>query len=298
MNAEHKPLSPWRARIHEIIYEADTFAGKFFDLTLLCCILLSIIVVMLESVESIHQQYGPYFECIEWVFTALFTIEYILRIICIGHPRKYIFSFYGFVDLLSILPSYIGLFWSSSSESLIVIRALRLLRVFRLFKLVRYVEESHILINGLRASFPKIIIFTGAVLTMVVIMGTIMYLIEGSGGNPHFDNIFRSMYWAIVTLSTVGYGDIVPSTVLGQIFASCVMVCAYGIIAVPPAIVTIGMVEVLRKKVDNRSCPQCSLEGHEPNAHYCYDCGAELDPDTASADDEAAVDLPKEISND
>ncbi|NRA40126.1 MAG: ion transporter, partial [Planctomycetes bacterium] len=205
MNAEHKPLSPWRARIHEIIYEADTFAGKFFDITLLCCILTSIIVVMLESVESIAQEYGMFFNIIEWVFTVLFTIEYIFRILCIGHPVKYILSFYGLVDLLSILPSYLGLFWRGSSESLIVIRSLRLLRVFRLFKLARYVQESQVLINGLRASIPKIIIFTGAVLTMVVIMGTIMYLIEGSGGNPEFDNIFRSMYWAIVTLSTVGY---------------------------------------------------------------------------------------------
>ena len=278
MSESPAPNQSARARIHEVIFEARTPLGKFFDIALLWCILLSVLIVILESVEAVDARFHMWFLGAEWILTGLFTVEYILRIICIGKPLKYIFSFYGMVDLLSILPTYLGFFLSGKEHSLIVIRALRLLRIFRLFKLARYVDESRVLINGLRKSLPKITVFIGAVSVFVVIIATIMYMLEGSYEGTKFNSIPKCMYWSIATLSTVGYGDIAPKTPPGQIFASLVMLCGYGIIAVPPAIVTIGMVESFRSKVDNRSCRECGSEGHEPIAKFCYHCAAELSP--------------------
>ncbi len=285
MSNEPVPLSPWRVKLHEVIFEADTSAGKLFDFVLIWCILLSVFMIIMESVEPINDKYGELFFWTEWVLTVLFTIEYILRIICLGKPFKYIFSFFGIVDLISILPTYIGIFVYGQGHNLVVIRALRLLRIFRLFKLVRYVDESRVLINGLRRALPKIVVFIGAVFTFIIIIATVMYMIEGSHKGSEFNSIPRCMYWAIVTLSTVGYGDLAPVTVPGQIFASMVMLCGYGVIAVPPAIVTIGMVESFRAKVDNRSCQQCGSEGHEPVAKYCYACSALL-PESHDKDGE------------
>lgn len=276
MSDNSRKLSPFRARLHEIIFAADTAAGKAFDVALLWCILFSVLLVIFESVETVNNKYSAFFFYAEWSLTILFTIEYFLRIFCTGRPLKYIFSFYGMVDLLSIIPTYIGVFLSDQVHSLLVIRGLRLLRIFRLFKLARYVNESRVLVNGLRRSLPKIIIFVGAVFTFVIIIATVMYIVEGSHPGSSFNSIPRCMYWAIVTLSTVGYGDLTPVTVPGQIFASIVMLCGYGIIAVPPAIVTIGMIESFRSKVDNRSCQQCGTEGHEAIAKHCFSCGAAL----------------------
>ena len=282
MSSGRNSRSSMRAKVHEVIFEADTASGRIFDHALIAAILISVIMVMLESIEAVHNKYGRVFLTIEWIITILFTVEYILRVYSIKKPLKYIFSFYGLVDLLSILPTYFGLFLTGKEHSLVVIRALRLLRIFRLLKLARYVNESRVLINGLRRSIPKITVFILAVFTLIIIIGTIMYMLEGSHEDSNFDSIPTCMYWAIVTLSTVGYGDLTPITVPGKMFASLVMLCGYGVIAVPPAIVTIGMVEQFRSKVDNRSCASCGTEGHEPIATYCYKCGAKIAP---SADD-------------
>ncbi len=276
-NSKHKDhLRPWQFRMHEIIYEADTPAGKTFDITLMIAILLSIAVVMLESVDSINKEYGHIIRQVEWVFTIIFSIEYICRIISIGKPLRYITSFYGLIDLFSILPTYLSLF-IAGSQSLLVIRTLRLLRVFRIFKLARFIGESRVLGEALFASRHKITVFLGSVFAMVIILGTLMYLIEDPENG--FTSIPRSIYWAIVTLTTVGYGDIAPQTVLGQTFASFIMILGYAIIAVPTGIVSVELAKVDKKKLTTQVCPQCASDGHAKDAKYCRICGAELNPD-------------------
>lgn len=264
--------------MHDIIYEADTPAGKLFDVVLLWAILLSVLAVMLESVNWIEEDYGDLLFVLEWVFTIFFTIEYILRIISVKQPLKYMLSFYGIVDLLSLLPTYIGLFINPNvnASALRTIRAIRLLRVFRIFKLGRYLGEARVLTEALRASRPKITVFLFAVLALVVIMGTIMYLIEGEKGTG-FTSIPRSIYWAIVTLTTVGYGDISPETPLGQFFASIIMILGYAIIAVPTGIVSAEIAKTGDDEISNIACDNCSQEGHDPDAEYCKYCGASLD---------------------
>ena len=252
-HARYKPShnSKIRYKMHEIIFEADTFWGKFFDVALLILIVLSILVVMLESVPGLVEQYGSIFLTAEWIFTALFTIEYIARIISVGRPLKYITSFMGIVDLLSILPTYLSLF-AVGSRSLIVIRSIRLLRVFRIFKLARYISESMTLARAMRASWPKIFVFLMVVLTIVIIMGTVMYLVEGPENG--FTSIPLSVYWCIVTMTTVGYGDIAPQSVGGQFIASIIMIMGYGIIAVPTGIVSAEYIEKkkwIKKKVQS-----------------------------------------------
>lgn len=264
----------WRAWLYEVIFEADTPAGKFFDVVLLWAIILSVTAVSLESVESIRAQYGVWLVRIEWFFTILFTIEYLLRVICIPRPWTYIRSFYGIVDLLAILPTYLSLFMVGA-HALIVIRALRLLRVFRVFKLARYVGEAGVLIQALRASRPKIIVFLVAVLSVVLIVGSLMYLIEGGQPDSGFTSIPKSIYWTIVTMTTVGYGDIAPQSVPGQVLASMVMIVGYGIIAVPTGIVT-AEIAVARRGVTTRHCRNCNAEGHDPDAKHCKYCGAEI----------------------
>ncbi|MEL6699145.1 MAG: ion transporter [Bacteroidota bacterium] len=265
-----------RFKVHEIIFEADTPAGKGFDVALLVLIVLSVVVVMLESVESIAHAFGTFFLYLEWIVTVLFTLEYVLRIYAIKKPWNYIFSFYGIVDLLSILPTYLSLV-VAGSHFLVTIRALRLLRIFRILKLGNYLRQSEILVLALRASRTKITVFLFAVLTIVIIVGSTMYLVEGGEGSK-FSSIPRSIYWAIVTLTTVGYGDISPTTDFGQFLAAIVMILGYAIIAVPTGIVSVELAKTEAKEADINTicCPNCGKYGHTSDAVYCKHCGHEL----------------------
>ena len=274
---ERKPKSAnlLRNRLHEIIFEADTPAGKLFDVALILGIIASVAVVMLDSVADLASQYGQWFLVLEWGFTLMFTAEYILRLSCIGRPSQYARSFYGVVDLLSILPSYVSLF-IPGGKYLLVIRILRLLRVFRVLKLVQYVGESNYLQRALWASRRKIVVFLLSVFLLMIIFGSVMYIVEG--GDNGFTSIPRSIYWAVVTMTTVGYGDISPQTSLGQAIASLVMILGYGIIAIPTGIVTAELTHGTH--VSTQSCLECSAEGHDMNAKHCKYCGASLQPDS------------------
>lgn len=265
----------WKERWHEIIYEADTKEGRLFDLILLGLILLSIVVVMLESVESIQQEYSSELNIAEWLITICFTLEFIARILVVAKPTKYIFSFYGIIDFLSTIPKYLSLILGSS-KYLVAVRVFRLLRVFRILKLVRYVGEANLLVKSLRASRARILVFLMAIFCISIILGTVMYNIEGPDNG--FSSIPRSFYWAIVTLTTVGYGDISPQTPLGQFIATIVMTLGYGIIAVPTGIITAEMSKQSQKGVDlnTQSCQSCSSEGHRDNADFCFNCGESL----------------------
>jgi len=263
-----------REKIYVVIFEADTPLGKAFDVALLWAIFGSVLVVCLDSVASLEMHYHEIFVVAEWTFTALFSVEYLLRVLSIRQPVKYVFSFYGLVDLLSILPSYVGLVLPGS-QHLVVIRILRLLRVFRVLKLGRYVFESQALMTAIRNSRPKIVVFLFTVMTLVVLLGAAMYLIEGP--KHGFTSIPRSMYWAIVTLTTVGYGDITPQTVVGQMLSSVLMILGYGIIAIPTGIVTAELTSVGQSRaVTTRTCPTCLSQGHGRASRYCQDCGGEL----------------------
>ena len=268
-------LSKWRKRLHDIIYEADTPAGKGFDVILLILILLSVVFVMLESVPRIDARYHEQLYIGEWIITIFFSLEYIARILTVKKPFKYIFSFYGIIDLLSTIPLYISFFLAGSSY-LLTVRALRLLRVFRILKITRYIGASNKLKRALLHSRPKIFVFLFAVLIISIIAGTIMYLVEGEENG--FNSIPHSVYWCIVTLTTVGYGDISPATPLGQFIASIIMIMGYGIIAVPTGIVT---AEFARDAIDinTQSCTNCNESKHKDNAKYCHSCGEELNPE-------------------
>ncbi|MEZ4754530.1 MAG: ion transporter [Bdellovibrionota bacterium] len=263
----------WRENLAEIIFGAETPAGRLFDVVLLWTILLSIACVMLESVASIRIEYGQELRIAEWVFTGLFTLEYIARIVCVDRPKLYIFSFFGVIDLLAIVPTYLSLV-IVSSQYLLVVRSIRLLRVFRVLKLVRYVSEANVLMKALSASRHKIIVFLGAVFTTVLIMGTLMFVVEQ--GENGFTSIPKSMYWAIVTLTTVGYGDIAPQTTLGQAISSLIMVLGYGIIAVPTGIVSAELSRVNLGEARIRKCEKCKKQGQAPDAVYCKYCGEVL----------------------
>ncbi|WP_298238165.1 ion transporter [uncultured Algibacter sp.] len=269
----------WRFRLHEIIYEADTPAGKVFDIILFIAIIVSIIFVMLESIEEIDNKYHTLLNTAEWAITILFSIEYIARIIAVKKPSKYIFSFYGVIDLLSTIPKYLS-FFLVGSHSLVALRALRLLRVFRILKLTRYIGESTNLIRALKLSRAKIILFMMFVFILCVILGTVMYLVE-SGQDSGFTSIPRSVYWAIVTLTTVGYGDIAPATALGQLIASVIMLMGYAIIAVPTGIVSAEMVRTNKRSIETntQTCQYCMARKHRDNAKYCYNCGELLNED-------------------
>jgi len=262
-----------RQRLHEIIFETDTKAGKAFDVGLQVLIVLSVVAVMLESVESVRLQFGAQLRAFEWFVTIVFTIEYLLRLYSVGRPLKYAGSFYGIVDLLAILPTYLSIFFAGA-HSLLVIRALRLLRIFRILKLVHFVSEAQMLGAALRASARKIIVFLGVVLTTMIIMGALMYLIEGPSSG--YTSVPTSIYWTIVTMTTVGYGDITPQTPLGKILASILMIMGYGIIAVPTGIVTVELTGAKFRQVSGQACPQCASEGHAIGSRFCKDCGAEL----------------------
>lgn len=273
--ATERPVTRRRARLHEIIFEADTRAGRLFDLALIWLILLSVATVILESVREVRQQYGPLLYALEWLFTLLFTLEYLLRLLSVRRPLRYATSFFGVVDLLAIIPTYLSIILPGS-QYLLVIRILRLLRVFRLLKLSEYVTEADTLRRALRASRRKISVFLSAVMLLVIIIGALMYVLEGE--EHGFTSIPISVYWAIVTLTTVGYGDLSPRTPLGQILASVVMIIGYGIIAVPTGIVSVELAHAVRdqQQVSTRSCPECSAEGHDPDALCCKYCGATL----------------------
>lgn len=262
-----------RRKLHEIIFEADTPCGKAFDVALLFCILFSVVAVLLESVAGIRENYGSALRAFEWIITGLFTIEYVLRLVSVGKPIRYAVSFYGIVDLLAIAPTYLSLI-IPGTHSLIVIRAVRLLRVFRVLKLAHFVGEAQVLKMALRASSRKILIFVGTVLTLVLIIGALMYLIEGEING--FTSIPQGIYWAIVTMTTVGYGDVAPHTVLGKFLASVVMIIGYGIIAVPTGIVTVELAGAQKTSITTQACPECSAEGHDPDAGFCKYCGAKL----------------------
>ena len=266
--------SHWRSRLHEVIYESHTRAGKIFDICLLILIFASIIIVMLDSVQSLHDRYGTLFFTLEWIFTVLFTIEYILRLISINRPLSYVFSFLGIIDLLAIIPSYLSILFVGA-QSLLVFRALRLLRIFRIFKLTHFLNEMRFLGSAIRASMKKIAIFMLIVLTLITIFGSIMYLIEGPENG--FTSIPDSIYWGIVTITTVGYGDISPVTPFGKFIASFIMLMGYGIIAVPTGIVTTEMVIGARRKEQHHEvCPSCGKEGHDADAAHCKWCGEKL----------------------
>lgn len=277
MKKKYSPRSKLRDRMHEVIFEADTPEGKWFDIILLILILASVVAVMLETVPSYTERFGKLFFYLEWIFTVFFTIEYILRIYSVRKPTSYIFSFFGIVDLISIIPTYISVF-VAGTQSLIIIRALRLLRVFRIFKLVHFTHQGKVILLALRNSRPKIFLFMFFVILIVCIFGSIMYLVEGGSGGG-FDSIPRSVYWAIVTLTTVGYGDISPQTPFGQFLASIIMIMGYAIIAVPTGIVTGEIIKSGSKhKVTTQVCQFCSEEGHETDAIFCKFCGESLNP--------------------
>ncbi len=271
-----KPNRNWKSKLHEIIYEADTPTGKLFDVLLLIAIIASILLVMLESVGSIDTKYHSFLYVSEWVITILFSIEYITRIITVKRPAKYIFSFYGIIDFLSTIPMYLS-FIIAGSQSLVALRALRLLRVFRILKLTRYIGESTNLVRALKLSRARIAVFISFVIILCVILGTIMYLVESEQGSG-FTSIPRSVYWAIVTLTTVGYGDIAPHTPLGQLIASAIMILGYGIIIIPTGIITSEMTRVNRQDVatNTESCPNCLTSNHRDDAEYCHHCGHKL----------------------
>ncbi len=263
----------WQKRLYIIIFEADTAAGKLFDIVLIMSIILSVIAVMLDSVKTIHAEYSGVLYAIEWFFTLLFTVEYALRLYSIGRPARYARSFFGIVDLIAILPTYISMLLPGS-QYLITVRILRILRVFRVLKLVEYSDEAQVLLQALRASRRKITVFVFTVLTLVVIFGALMYLIEGEENG--FTSIPRSVYWAIVTLTTVGYGDISPHTNLGQVIAAVIMIMGYGIIAVPTGIVTVELSHARYRSRRRFVCPSCSAEDHLEGAKHCKDCGEKL----------------------
>lgn len=263
----------WRRRLHTIIFESDTPAGRAFDIVLLASILASVAVVMLDSVGAIHSRHGPLLAALEWSFTLLFSAEYLLRLVSVRRPLAYAGTFFGVVDLLAILPTYLSLL-VPGTQYLLVVRVLRLLRIFRILKLAEYLHEGRTLGRALIASRRKISVFLLTVVTVVIIVGALMYVIEGAGSG--FTSIPTSIYWAVVTLTTVGYGDIAPQSPLGKALAVVVMLLGYGVIAVPTGIVTMELSRAGAAAPSGQSCPSCGLEGHDLDARFCKRCGAAL----------------------
>jgi voltage-gated potassium channel len=274
-NSEGPTGNQLRERIHEIIFEADTPAGKLFDTILLLLIASSVLVVMLESIGPLQEKHAELFTILEWGFTIFFTLEYLLRLYCVYRPLKYATSFYGIVDLLAILPSYLAIVLPTA-QYFLIIRAFRLIRIFRIFKMAHFISEGDIILQAMRASRAKITVFLTFVSLLVIIIGALMYLIEG-GSNDGFSSIPRSVYWAIVTLTTVGYGDITPTTDIGQFISAIVMIMGYAIIAVPTGIVSAEFVSEYRKsQFSTQACRYCGAEGHDKDAAYCKYCGEHL----------------------
>ena len=266
-------MAGWRRKLHEVIFEADTPAGKLFDIVLIVCIVLSVAAVMPDSVGTFQRSHGALLTAIEWIFTILFSVEYLLRLSCVGRPLRYATSFFGVVDLLAVIPTYLSLLLPGS-HYLIVIRILRVLRIFRVLKLVQYLNEAQLLLRAIHASRRKVAVFLMTVATLVIILGSLIYLIDGEENG--FTSIPRSIYWAIVTLMTVGYGDISPRPDLGQALAAVAMILGYSIIAVPTGIVTVELTRAAKAGVSPQCCSNCSLEGHDEDAIHCKYCGAGL----------------------
>ncbi len=278
-DAEYAPVpAGWRRRLYNVVFLSDTPAGRAFDLALIGAILLSVAVVMLDSVESLHERHARAFLAAEWLFTVVFTVEYVLRLAVVRQPLRYATSFFGVVDLLAVLPTYISLL-VPGAHVLLVVRILRVLRIFRILKLAEYLTEASQLRRALAASRRKIAVFIFTVLVVVTVAGALMYLVEG--GRNGFDSVPRSIYWAVVTLTTVGYGDISPVTPLGQALALVLMVLGYGIIAVPTGIVTVELNRASAATAPQpvpaaSACPSCGLAGHDADARFCKACGAAL----------------------
>jgi voltage-gated potassium channel len=270
---EERPITPHRQRLYDIIFESDTPLGQAFDIALLGAILLSVLAVILESVSAVRLQYGRLLYAAEWFFTILFSIEYLLRLASVRRPRKYALSFFGVIDLLAVIPTYLSLIFSGA-QILLTIRILRFLRLFRVLKLTRYLGEAHLLKDALRASRFKISVFLLAVLTVVVIVGAMMYMVEGPESG--FTSIPRGIYWAIVTMTTVGYGDIAPRSLAGQTIAAVLMVLGYGIIAVPTGIVSVELAQATGRAQSSNSCSHCEHTAHDNDAYFCKKCGREL----------------------
>ena len=266
-----------KRKLYVVIFESDTPAGKAFDILLICCILFSVSIVILETVPGLPAYLATPFIILEYIFTGFFTFEYLTRIYCSPQPKKYIFSFFGIIDLLATLPLYL-VFLVPSMRHLLIIRAFRLIRVFRVFKLFNFLIEGQMLLRALRQSSKKIAVFFFFVVILVTSIGTLMYMIEGSRPDSQFDNIPNSIYWAIVTMTTVGYGDITPVTPMGKMLSAFVMLLGYTIIAVPTGIVSVSMMKEYRRQ-QNTECPQCHKSGHEETAAYCKYCGSKLTED-------------------
>lgn len=278
----HRDQTPLQRSLYRIVFGTDTPAGKWFDIVLIGVILISVSVVIADSIEGVHLRYGERFHYIEWVFTALFTMEYLLRIWIAENRRAYILSVYGVIDLLSILPTYLALLIPETSP-LLIIRLLRILRVFRVLRLLEYLDEANLVAGALRQSARQIFVFFSIIITLMVVFGCIMYVIEGP--NNGFTNIPISVYWAIVTITTVGYGDVVPITPIGRAISAMAMLLGYAIIAVPTGIFTSNMVTQTRQHRDGPiNCPQCARAGHERDSRYCRFCGSSLS--TRSEDDD------------
>ncbi len=265
-----------RERVWRVIFLSGSGWARVFDVVLLWLIAGSVVVVMVESVPGIREQHGDLLHKLEWLFTILFTIEYAVRIWTVRVKRRYIFSFFGIVDLLSILPTYIDLFFAGSGH-FIIVRILRLLRMFRILKMAEHIGEANVLMNALKASRSKIAVFVFSVMAIVCILGTLMYLIEDAAGNEGFSNIPQAVYWGIVTITTVGYGDVAPMTLVGKMLASVMMLTGFAIIAVPTGIVTAELNREIREvRMDSRKCQECGVQGHDPKARFCKMCGREL----------------------
>ncbi|MGE7957871.1 ion transporter [Pseudomonas sp. NPDC089530] len=265
----------WRERLYVMIFQTDTVAGRRFDSILLLIILASLVIVILDSIDEVHQNYANVLAYIEWGFTLIFLVEYGLRLYCSPKPLRYAFSFYGLVDLLAIVPGILALYYSDA-QYLLIIRVIRMLRIFRVLKLGPYLKQAHYLLDALQGSKQKILVFLLSVCTLVTVFGTLMYVVEGP--EHGFTSIPKGIYWAIVTLTTVGYGDIVPKTVLGQIISSMVMITGYSIIAVPTGIFTAELANALRGEQLKHDCPVCSKNHHEHGAAFCSRCGNALFP--------------------
>lgn len=268
-----------RERLYIIVFQTDTVAGRRFDKTLLLIILASLVTVVLDSIDAVHQGYAGVLAAIEWGFTAIFLAEYLTRLYCSPKPLRYAFSFYGLVDLLAIVPGILALYYSDA-QYLLIIRVIRMLRIFRVLKLSHYLKQANYLLDALRGSKQKIIVFLVSVSTLVTVFGTLMYVIEGPANG--FTSIPTGIYWAIVTLTTVGFGDIVPKTALGQVLSSLVMITGYSIIAVPTGIFTAELANAMRGEQLRHNCPTCQKTTHEPNAAFCARCGHALFPKDAS----------------
>jgi voltage-gated potassium channel len=273
---QHERLSPFREKIHEIIFEADTPIGKAFDIGLIVLILFSVLIVMLESIGDLQVRYSRVLNTIEYITTAIFTIEYLLRLYVVRSPMKYARSFFGIIDVLAILPAYLTYFFAGT-HFLVVIRALRLMRIFRIFKLGHFMKEGSVIVDAMKSSRTKITIFLFFILILVTIVGSIMYVIEGET-NESFTSIPRSIYWAIVTMTTVGYGDIAPQTAIGQFFSAAVMILGYAVIAVPTGIVSSELMKEASASTNTQACLNCGEDGHDDNANYCKLCGEDLYP--------------------